>query len=451
MAFNQLRDFVDLLETLPGELIRVEEEVSPVYETSAVLKEAAAREQSPVVLFENVRGYPGVRIVGNVLGSRRRLATAMNAAIHELNAEYLRRVEEPVRPALFGDGPAKEVVVKGDVDVMRHIPVMTYNEKDSAPFISSGVCIAKQPGTGKRSMGIHRLEVKGKNKLGILLASPPVASFYAEAEARGEPLEVAIAIGLDPLTTVSSVVHVAGAVDKFEIAGSLRQAPVELVKAETVDVEVPRNAEFVIEGRVLPNVREMNGPFGESSGYYMAFEAQVMEITAITHRRNPIYHVIEPWSGEVENIFFGAQAAIFRQLRELVPTVKDLTFIPGSIGGTLVICLKKTANGEAKRVLALALGMGSRVKRAIVVDDDVDIHNPREVEWALATRFQADEDLVMLRGTDAYIIDPSAKEGRLGTSLGFDATKPLGNPTSFEKIAAPQEYAEKARKILGRY
>lgn len=450
MTFRQLRDFIDHLATMPNDLVRVQEEISPVYEASAVLKEAAAAQQSPAVLFENVKDYPGFKIVGNMLGTRRRLAIAMSAPVDQLNAEYLRRIENPLPPSLLDHGPVKDVIVKHDIDLFQHIPVLTYNEKDSGPFISSGICIAKQPSTGKRSMGIHRLEVKGKDKLGILLATPPIASFFAEAEALSQPLPVAIAIGCDPLTTISAVVHAPIAVDKFAIAGALRQAPVELVRAETVDIEVPANAEFIIEGKVLPHVREMNGPFGESSGYYMAFEAPILQITAITRRQNPVYHVIEPWSGEVENIFFAAQASIFRQLRQLVPSVQDLTFIPGSVGGTLVISLKKTTNGEAKRVLSLALGMGSRIKRAIVVDDDVDIYNPREVEWALATRFQADDDLVMLKGTDAYVIDPSAKEGRLGTSLGFDATKPLGNRPEFEKISSPPGYAEKAKAILAR-
>lgn len=451
MIASQLRDFIDYLETMPGELIRVADEVSPAYDASAILKEAAAREASPAVLFENVRGYPGVKIVGNLLGTRRRLALAADVAPQQLNDEYLRRIQEPVEPKIVATGPVKDVVIKDDIDITRDVPVMIYNKKDSGPFISSGICIAKQPGTGKRSMGIHRLEVKGKNRLGILLSSPPLARFFEEAEARGEPLEMAIAIGLDQLTTLSSVVYVPGAVDKFEIAGALRQAAVELVKAETIDVEVPRDAEYVIEGKVLPGVREVNGPFGESTGYYMAFPGPIIEVSAITHRQNPIYHAIEPWSGEIDNIRFVAEVDVFRKLRELMPAVQNVAFVPGSIGGTLAISLKKATNGQAKRAISLAIGMDARAKRVIVVDDDVDINNPRELEWALATRFQADDDLVVVKGTDATAIDPSCKPGPVWTSIGYDATKPLGNPPEFEKIAPPPEYIDRARAIIDKH
>ncbi|MBI2955523.1 MAG: UbiD family decarboxylase [Chloroflexi bacterium] len=456
MAYRQLRDFIDKLETLPSELVRIGEEVSPLFAASAILKVAGASAASPAVLFESVQGYPGVKIVGNLLGTRRRLALAMDVAPQKLNAEYLRRTENPVEPEMVDSGPVKDVIVKDvivkdDIDILRHIPVLTHSERDSGPFITAGVVIAKQPSTRKRSMAIVRIEVKSSDRLCLSIGSRPLAGFLAEAEARGEPLDVAVAIGADPLVTIASVAHVIGAVDKFGIAGALAQRPVQLVKAETVDIEVPANAEFVIEGRVLPGVREMNGPFGESSGYYMGFETPVMEASAITYRHNPVYHATEPWSGEFESLLYSAQASMLRQLQQLMPSVLDLTLLPGSVGQTIAISLKKKTNGEARRVIAAAFGLGPQVKRVIVVDDDVDINSPREIEWAISTRFQGDEDLVVLRGADAYLIDPSAREGRLGTALGFDATKPLGNHPSFQKIASPPGYVEKARALLEKY
>ena len=447
MAFSDLRDFLSQLRELPGEVLVIQDALSPAYEISAVLKELAPRERAPAVIFENVKGHPGVAVVGNVLGTRRRLALALNTTPQRVVPEDLRRIDNSVKPVLASKPGEEECLAPAMLD---SLPILTYSERDSGPFITSGVCIARDPDTGLQSMGIHRLEVKGKDRLGILLASPPLSTFLAHAEAKGAPLEMAIAVGLDPLIELAAVAQVAAGVDKIELAGALREAPVELVRARTVDVLVPSTAEVVVEGRVLPHIRERNGPFGESSGYYLASDTPVMEVTAVTHRPNPLYRVVEPWCTEIDSLFLGALAMLQRTLSAVVPTVQAVSFLPGSVGSAVVISLRKRTQGESRRVLSLALGMG-RVKKAIVVDDDVDVDDPREVEWALATRFQPDEDIVVLEGTDASPIDPSARAGRVGAALGLDATRPLGNPPEFERMRAPEAAAQRAKEIVGRF
>ncbi|MBI4317335.1 MAG: UbiD family decarboxylase [Chloroflexi bacterium] len=451
MAFKDLRQFLARLQEIPGEVVSVKEELSPLFEISAVLKEVASRDDGPVVIFEHVKGYPATSVVGNVLGTRKRLAIALDTTEDNIGPDYVQRLENPIKPVLVANGPACEVVVKDDDDLLAVLPIMTYSERDSGPFISAGVCIGKDPETGTQSMGIHRLEVKGKNRLGILLANPPLATFLAKAEAANAPLEMAVAVGVDPVVDFSSVVQVTSVVDKFDIAGALRRAPVELVKAQTVDLAVPATAEVVIEGRIQPGVREVNGPFGESTGYYLTYDTPIIEVTAVTHRRNPIYRVIEPWSREGDSLFIGTINMLFRNLKALVPSIQAINFLPGSVGGTCVISLKRRSKGESKRVLTLVLGMTTRIKRAIVVDDDVNINDPREVEWALATRFQPDEDLIVVANTDALVIDPSARPGRVGGAMGMDACKPFGNPPEFDKIRAPQEHEERAKELLRRY
>jgi 2,5-furandicarboxylate decarboxylase 1 len=259
MSYPDLRGF---LSDLGHELVAVDTELDPRHEIAAVLRGLGAAD--PAILCSSIRGYPGVRVSGNLLGGRGRMARAIGTSESELAATYLERTRRGIPPvAAGGSAPVKEVVRIAPRDLLSILPVLTHYEKDVAPFITSGVVLCRDPQTRRRGMGIHRLMVKGGNRLGIFLANPPLSVFHARAEAAGRPLEVAVALGLDPATLVAAVVKSGPAgPDKMDIAGALRGQPVELVRCETVDVEVPARAEAVIEGHVLAGVREPEGPFG---------------------------------------------------------------------------------------------------------------------------------------------------------------------------------------------
>jgi 2,5-furandicarboxylate decarboxylase 1 len=297
-------------------------------------------------------------------------------------------------------------------------------------------------------MGIHRLMVQGGNRLGVLLATPPFTVFHSRAEEQGQPLDVAVALGVDPATLLASVVKVGPrGPDKFEIAGALRGRPLELVSAETVGLEVPARAEIVLEGRILPGVRAPEGPFGENTGYYFSAMSPVVEVTAVTHRREFIYPALCPWTADVDNLLsLAAGTELLGRLRSHVYGVVDLDMIPGTCGFSAVVAVRGLKPTEVRRLILLALGLDRRLKSVTVVDDDVDIRSPRDVAWALATRFQPDRDTVILGGMEGYVIDPSAAAAGTGSKLGFDATR--GPGPQFDRVTMPAPALAKARSAL---
>jgi 2,5-furandicarboxylate decarboxylase 1 len=441
-----LRGLVDLLG---DDVLRIAEEVDPRFEAAAVLREAEAS-ASPAVLFERIRGHPATRVVGNLLGARRRLARALGTPETDLVDTYLARRSGTVPPVPWqtGDPPVKEVVHAGDLDLPGLLPVLTHYERDAGPFITAGVVLARDPETGRQSMGVHRLMVKGGNRLGILLANPPLSRYHAAAEEADRPLEVAVAVGVDPATLVAAVAPVESVgPDKLALAGALRGAPLELVPAETVALDVPARAEFVLEGRVLPGLREPEGPLGETTGYYVETRSPVVVVTAVTHRRDPLYQAICPWGAEVDQLLsLAAGSELLVRLRAQFPSVADLELVPGTCGFVAAVALGARRAGEVRRLMALAMSLERRLKAVVVVDEDVDIRNPRDLAWALATRLQADRDVLVLPGFEGYIIDPSVGPDGRTAKVGLDATR--GEGEAFDRIAVPAGAAARARALV---
>ncbi|MDR2240550.1 MAG: UbiD family decarboxylase [Zoogloeaceae bacterium] len=441
MAYSDLRSFLD---DLADDLIRVREPLDPRFEIAALLAEV--QKSGKAVLFEGVKGRPGQRVAGNLLASRRLAARALGVSEDNLIATYTARSAQRVPPVLAKEAPAQTVVHRDPADIAALLPLLTHYEKDAAPFLTCGMVLARDPATGQRGMGIHRMMFKGGRRFGILLANPPLSQFLANAEASGKPLEIAIALGVDPAMLIASVVKTGPlGPDKMEIAGSLRGAPVELARGVTVDVEVPARAEVVLEGRVLPGVREPEGPFGENTGYYFMNTSPVIEISAVTHRENFIFPALVPWTADVDTLLsLAGGAELFGQLRGLVRGVVDLDIVPGTCSFGAVIAVNNCPSHEVRRLIYLALTLDRRLKSVTVVNDDVNIRDPREVAWALATRFQPERDTVILSGLEGYVIDPSSAGG-IGSKMGFDATRGAG--ADFDRILIPAAAAARAREV----
>ncbi len=441
MSYSDLREF---LADLGGDLLQVKQAFDPKHEMAALLRAMPAN--GPAVLFGNVTGYPNARVIGNLVASRQRVAKALGTTESELAATYLERTRQGIAPRQTDDAPVKEVRHLAPFDLGKLLPVLTHYAGDGGPFITTGVVLCRDPATGRRGMGIHRMMVKGGTRLGILLANPPLSAFHAAAEAAGKPLDIAVALGVEPALLIAAVVKSGPqGPDKMDLAGALRGAPVELVRAESVAVDVPARAEIVIEGRVLPGVREIEGPFGENTGYYFSNLSPVVEVTAITHRRDFIYPALCPWTADVDSLLsLAAGTELLGQLRTQMAGIADLDLTTGTCGFTAVIALAKARPTEVRRLIHLALSMDKRLKLVTVVDDDVDIRDPREVSWALATRFQPDRDTVILSGMEGYVIDPSC--GGTGSRMGMNATR--GSGSEFDKITIPAAAAAKARAVL---
>jgi 2,5-furandicarboxylate decarboxylase 1 len=315
MPSIDLRHFLGVLSR-HGELLRVADEVDLRYEVCEFLRQAD-RACGPALSFERVKGH-SMKVVGNLVGTKRRLALAFGLRSEDKLLEiYRKRRGARGKPRRVKDGPVKEVVLRNSKQVdLNALPIPIYHKEDAGPYITCGILTAKDPETGLRSMGLHRLQVKDSRHLGIHLANPPISRFVAKAEENNRPLDVAISLGVHPILLLASIVS-SPTEDKVAIAGNLLGSPLALTKCETSDVDVPAHAEVVIEGKVLPKVREPEGPFGETSGYYFSDQSHVIEVAAITHRKNPILQALHPTSQEVALLCGPAgEAEIAQMLRE---------------------------------------------------------------------------------------------------------------------------------------
>ena len=443
MSYVDLRGF---LADLGSDLLPIRQAFDPKHEMAALLRAMPAN--GPAVLFENVSGHPRARVLGNLVASRARVARALGTTEENLAACYLERTRQGIAPRITTDAPVKEVQHHSPADLAALLPVLTHYAGDAAPFVTTGVVLCHDPISGRRGMGIHRMMVKGGNRMGILLANPPLSQFHAHAEASGRPLDIAVALGVEPALLIAAVVKTGPqGPDKMDLAGALRGAPVDMVRAETVAVDIPARAEIIIEGRILPGLREPEGPFGENTGYYFSNISPVVEVTAITHRQDFIYPALCPWTADVDSLLsLAAGTELLGQLRSQIAGIADLDLTTGTCGFTAVIAMKQPRPTEVRRLMHLALSMDKRLKLVTVVDDDVDIRNPREVSWALATRFQPDRDTVILSGMEGYVIDPSCGGGGSGSRMGMDATR--GSGQEFDKITIPAAAAAKARAVM---
>lgn len=391
-------------------------------------------------LFPRPSGHP-VPVVSGLLSDRAWMAEAMGVDQDGLLERYQQACHEPV-PSAEVDDPACRQVVHTDVDLAATLPVPTHNEHDHGAYITAGLLIARRPDTGVQNVSIHRLQLSGPDRLGALLLPRHTLAFFRDTEDAGADLEIAVVIGVDPLTLMASQAIVPIDHDELEISGALRGSPLPVARCVTNQVRVPADAEIVLEGRLLARVREPEGPFGEFPQYYgQRAERHVVEVDALTHRESPIYHTIV--GGGLEHLLLGGiprEASFLSGLRRSFPSVCDVHL---SRGGTcryhLYVQIDQRSPGEAKNVIMGALGTHYDIKHVTVVDTDVDVHDPTEVEWAVATRFQADRDLVVVAGSQGSRLDPSTADG-LGAKMGLDATVPLdAPPMRFTRIGVPGE------------
>jgi 2,5-furandicarboxylate decarboxylase 1 len=448
MAVKDLRQFLQVLQNR-GELLSIEQEVDLRFELSEYLKQFDTI-RGPALLFKNIKGH-AMQIAGNLIGTKKRLALAFGVQDEEKLLEtFLKRRARKIEPKRVRSGPVKQVIVREEKKIdLTALPIPTYHEGDGGPYIACGILIAKSPSTGLRSMGLHRLQIKGKRKMGVHLSNPPIAAFAAEAEREGKPLDVAIALGVHPVLLLASVVTSPNE-DKLAIASSLLGSAVELTRCATVDCEVPAHAELVIEGRVLPNMREREGPFGETSGYYFSDDSCVIEVTGISRRKEPILQALHPTVQEVALLGGPAgEAEMLRMLRGRGFSVQDLAINQSSNRTHVAVSLRKKHDGEARQLLYFLLSGVSYIKHAVVVDDDVNVHDAQDIEWAIATRFQADNDLVIVPNVPARSIDPSKKAGNFTTKAGLDATVPIAQRERFKRIGVPAAVRQKVAKAIG--
>ncbi|MDO8874784.1 MAG: UbiD family decarboxylase [Pseudolabrys sp.] len=441
-----LRDWLDHLAAR-DRLAVIRPGVSLQFELAAIAK---VFDGVKATLFPSPGGH-AVPVLSGLVSDRQWIADAMGVEAGEVLARYQDAASKPLPWKEVPSAPVQEVVHR-EVDLVKQLPMPTHNEHDNGAYITAGLFITRNPVTGVQNVSIHRLQVSGPNRLGALLLPRHTHMFYEMAERAGQPLDVAIVIGVDPLTLLSSQAIAPIDFDELTIAGALHGKPLPVVKCVTNDLRVPAEAEIVVEGRLLPQVREPEGPFGEFPQYYgERADRHVIEVTAVTQRKDAMFHTIV--GGGLEHLLLGGiprEATLLAHLRRSFPNVRDVHLARGGVCRYhLYVQIAKRQEGEAKNVMMGAFAGHYDVKHVIVVDEDVDIHNPAEVEWAVATRFQADRDLVIVPESQGSKLDPSTRNG-VGAKMGMDATMPLdADEMKFKRIRVPGEELVDVKKAVG--
>ena len=420
---QDLRSFLDLVKrTRPADFQIVSRPVDPAYEiTALVAKLEKEGRRRPVLLFESVKGTPWP-VLTNLHASRNRLAAAINAAPDQMLPTYLRAMEQPIPPRVVATGPVKEVVKRGaEVDLLA-LPQIVHHDRDAGPYVTAAISFAKDPATGTWNCAYNRLMVQGRDRTSIhLTLGKHLWEFYKIAEARGEPLPVAFAIGVHPAIALGALAI--GSIDEDEraIMGALLGEPLELVKCETSDVLVPAQAELVLEGEILPAARVAEGPFGEFTGYSLGErQREVVRYTAITHRRDAMFQDITV--AHLDHMLLSTipmEANLYRAVRAMIPSVKAVR-VPGPF--TCYVSIEQRLVGQAKNAIMAVLGADLYMKRVVVVDHDVDVFDDRQVNWAIATRCQPDRDIAIITNTRGSDLDPSTREDGYTAKWGVDAT-----------------------------
>ena len=444
---KDLRSFIAELEAKsPEEIARVNKPLSPRYEISALLTHLEKIKRFPLLFFEKVKGS-NAPVVINAQASRRLMAIALDGKPEDLARKFGERQSKPIPPVEVTEAPVQEVTKLGDEADLTEVPMLTHYDVNAAPYITAGVVVAADPDTGVRNTSYNRLMMAGKRELRIFMAiGRHLWTLHNKFERRDQPLPIAIVIGVHPLFSLGAQALTPADEDEYAVIGGMMNEPLRLVKAKTVPILVPADAEMIIEGKMLPHVRRTEGPFGEFTGHAVPQdERQVIEVTAISHRKNYIFQDIH--AGYTEHKLMGAvprEAALLKAVRQSVPTVKNVCMpVSGNCRFHAYVSIAKRTPGQAKNAICAAFAADMLLKHVVIVDDDIDIFDEERVLWAISNRFQADRDLVVIANAQGSELDPSAGPGGVNAKMGLDATKPLeGFPP---ELRVPEEVMKRIR------
>jgi 2,5-furandicarboxylate decarboxylase 1 len=419
------------------QLVRVKTEVDPRFELGAVAHKFHGNKP---VLFERVKGseWP---VFSGLYWNRAILADLFGVPETRLPFHFAEAIAEwrtsPLHPVVVDSAPSQEIVEK-NWDI-RKLPAPQVGTEEGGPYLTSSVVIAKDPDIGVRNASIIRCMITGRDRMTCLMdIGRHLRDYYERAEARGRPLEITINNGVDPAVHIASVVPAVAApieLDELGIASHLLGEPLTLVKAKTVDVEAVGTAQFVLEAELLPKVREPEGPAAEVTGYYAQKDDRwVIRVKGVTHRRNPVWHTIIPGREVYNAVGLMAEASIYRSISNQVPGVKDVVLTYGGCGFYhAVVQIEKKIEGIQRNVILATLASFISLKQVVVVDSDVNIRDPQDVEWALATRFRPDRDILLIPDARGHELNPVTDRG-IGCKIGLDATAPYPRPVSFNRF-----------------
>lgn len=452
---QSLRGFLKTVEEkFPDEFLRIKRPVSQRFETTSVILELDRANKTPVVVFENMDGF-SMPVVTNIAASRRLLASCLDVSTEELPTAFRERCQNYIKPEIVSRGAWDEIVLEGDDIDLTKLPIPLQFSVDAAPYITAGQVTARDPITGVDTTGFHRLMLKGKNKLGVSLHSRRrMYEFHRRAAEMGQNLPVAIVLGVHPLHYMGSMVYAYPPhVRKFDIIGGLFGEPYRLAKCGVNDLEVPAGAEIVIEGEILANEHEPEGPFGEFTGYASYRSTQNVFIAKrVRMRKDAYFHSVTAGMAR-DHILISCitrEGELLSALRKNIPNVKAVHVPHETCGAFMaIVSMKKVSEGEPKMAMLNVLGTELYTKYVIIVDEDVDIYNMSDVMWAIATRVRAEKDILMMPGVKSAIIDPTSDPKNFTvTKMGIDATAPMEEGFAAERLSVSDEQRARAMAIL---
>ncbi len=422
-AINSLRTYLQVLESA-GQLNRVKRPVSLEHELANVAA-TFARQGKGGVLFERPQGseWP---IFANGVVNQHQAALALGCTVAEVSDRMGEALlpQNGIQPQRVEEAAWKENVLRGDAVDIRKLPIPTHGEFDGGPFITGGVTVSRDPVSGRGNLSYNRMQVLGPHTFGFNVNEwRHVMQFYKVQQAKNEPLPIAIAIGLDPAIMIAAGCRTDA--DELTIAGAIRGAPVHTARGVTTDLDIPAEAEIVVEGFLVPNERRPEGPLAEFHGYYgEIWQSPVFEVTAICFRSQPIFQTIIP--GWAEHIYLGnvlpREPLLLEYVRHVSQGVTALHIPPYANGFMAVVQIQKSNPGEPKNVCLAAFTAHVNIRQVVVVDPDVNIFDPADVLWALTNRVEWSKDVFMVPGAQGHEMDPTSDERGVQTKLGIDAT-----------------------------
>lgn len=463
--FKDLRQFLDKLEQ-EGQLVHYTDEIMPEPDIRAISRAAAdIGPTGPAVLIENVKGYKGKKIAVNVHGSWANHALMMGmpktTSLKEQFFELERRWDSYPGQVAWVDNPPCQEVILDAFNLLELLPLYKVNENDGGFYLSKASVVSKDPDDpdnfDKENVGIYRLQVQDADTISMQgLPFHDIAIQMRKAEERGEPLPVAICLGVDPMLSFMASTPIAYDLSEYKYTAALNGIPMELAKTTDGYLDVPAGAEYVLEGEIVPRVRVCEGPFGEFPGSYSGARRQVIiKIKRVTHRRDPIFENLylgRPWT-EIDTLLgLNTCIPIYKQLRETMPEVKAVNALYQH-GLTVIIAMESRLGGYAKSVAFRAASTPhgiSYVKNIILVDADVDPFDLVQVMWAMSTRIRGDKDVIVIQNTPGMPLDPGSEPPGMGCKVIIDCTTPVAPEPKMRDVKMVELIPEAAdfQKIL---
>lgn len=468
-----LRSALELLESIPGQMVHTDVEVDPSAELAGVYRYVGAggtvarpTKTGPAMTFENVKGHPGAKVVIGLLASRKRVGYLLNSKPEKLGFMMRDAVKNAIAPVVVDKAKAQcqEVVhlaTDEGFDIRKLIPAPTNTPEDAGPYVTLGMCYASDVETGESDVTIHRLCLQSKDEISMFFTpgARHLGAFREKAEALGKPLPISISIGVDPAIEIASCFEPPTTplgFNELSIAGAIRGKAVELAPCVTIDEKCIANAEYVIEGELLVGARvreDQNSNTGKAMPEFPGYtgpanaELPVIKVKAVTHRVNPIMQTcIGPSEEHVSMAGIPTEASILDMVERAMPGRVQNVYAHSSGGGKFiaVIQFKKTVpsdEGRQRQAALLAFSAFPELKQVILVDEDVDIFDTNDVLWAMTTRMQPDVDIVTIPGVRCHPLDPSndpacswsIRDHGIACKTIYDATIPFNQKARFQR------------------